>query len=150
VQGDGAGNAERNILRAVGPWADLERLSYHSGDNLRLNIPADLEGAPNVANVTDAVRHLLEQSVALGARFAIGNIDLAGQMPAAQFDNTTCAAILVQLLRRSPGAICSWDYSGAIPMPAWHSPEQRQDCTSPTRRNTRWAAARCAHRGLVA
>jgi hypothetical protein len=115
TQGEAEGGPEKNIVRILGPWADLERLTWRSGSDVRLNFPADPESLTAVS-LDAAVETVLTGAIALGARFTIGSVDLDGEIPAVQFDNTTCAAILVALLRWSPGAVTWFDYdTGGLP-----------------------------------
>lgn len=115
TQGEAEGASEKNLLRILGPWSDLEGITWRDGTDLRLNFPDDSESTEPVA-LADAVESVLTQAIALGARFTIGTITLSGEMPAAQYDNATCAAILVAILRWSPGAGVFFNYNtGGLP-----------------------------------
>ncbi|HCN77536.1 MAG TPA: hypothetical protein DIT13_10135 [Verrucomicrobiales bacterium] len=118
VQGDGDGGSEQNLLRVCDPWRDLERLTYLSAESTRLRFPDDPESTSAVG-LQAAVLSVLAQAFSLGARLQIGTVTLPGEVPAMGFDNATCAAIIVSLLRWSPGAVTWFDYT-TEPYPTLH------------------------------
>ena len=131
--GQASGGAESQTLEFLGPWDQLERITYHQSSTykdattgqlvsaVRLIPKAILNvGSTNLALTIGAViTAVIQYAIARGAPIALGVIDINTVLRASEVVAARCATIIRNQLVFAPDAVCWFDYSTS-PFPTFH------------------------------
>lgn len=112
----------------AGPWWHLEKAVYQQSwqiyngglgaqykTRVILNQDADGDRITTGAQIADAVNWAISR----GAPIALGTVDPDLNLPFDEQTDTTCAEVILKMLRWSPDVSCWFDYSTA-PFPTFH------------------------------
>lgn len=136
---DARGTGESATVQLNGPWSDLDRVIfcqvglYYQKDTANLNLGPviggtqfqpgaspvltstvllgqnDLTGAPIPAG--DSIKDALAYGISKGARFQVGDVNIAQVIPAAKVTDQTCAGIIKQVLKWMVDVTVWFDYT---------------------------------------